>query len=66
MPENTDSKESSIGTTWSYKEPDSNTGCVCESVGVCVVGGGGVNTCLFLCDFVVLLPVRVSGLFGHK
>ena len=33
---------------------------------VCVVGVGGVNTCLFLCAFVVLLPVRVSGLFGHK
>ena len=34
---------------------------------VCVCGGGwGVNTCLFLCAFVVLLPVHVSGLFGHK
>ena len=40
--------------------------CVRVCVCVCVVGGGGVNTCLFLCDFVVLLPVRVSGLFGHK
>ena len=36
--------------------------CVC----VCVGGGGCVTTCLVLCDFVVLLPVRVSGLFGHK
>ena len=40
---------------------------VCVCVCVCVCGGGwGVNTCLFLCAFVVLLPVRVSGLFGHK
>ena len=39
--------------------------CVCVCVGVWG-GGWGVNTCLFLCAFVVLLPVRVSGLFGHK
>lgn len=30
------------------------------------VYGGGVNICLFLCAFVLLLSVYMSGLFGHK
>ena len=50
------------------RERERESVCVCVCVCVCVymVGVGGVNTCLFLCAFVVLLPVRVSGLFVRK